>query len=216
MNRLIISIGMVLFLVFGLTACHKKANPQGPDTSSTANKTEATANNTTTPKPEAKPVASRPTTVAKPTPAIAQPSTTPAAGKAQGQDLSAKVAAMPKTTIEFTNGTEFDWGQINEGDVKEHTFTFKNTGNAPLQIDRAKGSCGCTVPDYPKTPIAPGATGEIHVKFNSKGKKGQQKKSVTIWANTTPENSMLYVKAAVTPAATPAGNGNTTPNTGGH
>ena len=60
-----------------------------------------------------------------------------------------------------------DFGTINEGDVVEHTFKFTNTGDAPLVITNAKGSCGSTVPSWPKDPIAPGATGEMLVKLSS-------------------------------------------------
>ena len=59
---------------------------------------------------------------------------------------------------------------------------FKNTGKTPLVISNAKGSCGCTVPEWPKEPVAPGATAELLVKFNSKGKPNQQQKTVTITA----------------------------------
>ena len=100
--------------------------------------------------------------------------------------------------------TEHDFGTINEGDVVEHKFSFTNTGKAPLVIVSAKGSCGCTVPEWPKEPIAPGATGEMLVKFNSNGKPNQQTKQVTITANTEAGKEMLKIKAMVTPKAKPA------------
>ncbi len=95
---------------------------------------------------------------------------------------------------------EHDFGQINEGDVVEHLFTFTNTGKTPLVITDAKGSCGCTVPTYPKnSPIAPGAKGEIMVKFNSTNKPNQQQKTVTITANTETGKERIKIKASVTP-----------------
>lgn len=94
-----------------------------------------------------------------------------------------------------------DFGTITEGDVVEHTFTFTNTGDAPLIIQSAKGSCGCTVPTWPKEPIPVGGTGEITAQFNSKGKPNIQNKTVTITANTWPKQSTLRIKAMVTPAA---------------
>ncbi len=100
--------------------------------------------------------------------------------------------------------TEHDFGTINEGDVVEHKFSFTNTGKAPLVIVSAKGSCGCTVPEWPKEPIAPGATGEMLVKFNSNGKPNQQTKQVTITANTEAGKELLKIKAMVTPKAKPA------------
>ncbi|WP_378185188.1 DUF1573 domain-containing protein [Aquimarina sp. W85] len=99
--------------------------------------------------------------------------------------------------------TEHDFGTINEGDVVEHTFSFTNTGKAPLVIVNAKGSCGCTVPSYPTEPIAPGATGEMLVKFNSSGKPNQQNKTVTITANTETGKEVIKIKALVTPKAQP-------------
>ncbi|MFL1896949.1 DUF1573 domain-containing protein [Aquimarina sp. 2-A2] len=98
---------------------------------------------------------------------------------------------------------EHDFGTINEGDVVEHTFSFTNTGKTPLVIVNAKGSCGCTVPSYPTEPIAPGATGEMLVKFNSSGKPNQQNKTVTITANTETGKEVIKIKALVTPKAQP-------------
>ena len=101
--------------------------------------------------------------------------------------------------FEFTNegGKVWDFGTIQQGDSPEFSFTFKNTGNEPMIISNAKGSCGCTVPQWPKEPIAPGATGEINVKFSSKGKKGSQNKTVTLTANTTPPNTKLRVTGQI-------------------
>lgn len=94
---------------------------------------------------------------------------------------------------------EFDFGTINEGDKVEHVFTFKNTGEADLVITDAKGSCGCTVPDYNKEPIKPGESSEMKVSFDSDGKPGQQQKTVTIMANTATGTELLTIKANVTP-----------------
>lgn len=84
--------------------------------------------------------------------------------------------------FEFTE-TEFNFGDINSGDVVEHTFKFKNTGAVPLVITNTQVTCGCTTPSYTKEPIAPGKMGEMQVKFNSTGKSGNQTKVVTIAAN---------------------------------
>lgn len=105
----------------------------------------------------------------------------------------------PKTTVNFENTTH-DFGNIKEGDVVNHVFKFKNTGDEPLIISSAKGSCGCTVPEWPKEPIPPGADSEIKVQFNSKGKKNKQTKTVTINANTDPNPTRLTIKAEVEPA----------------
>ncbi len=113
----------------------------------------------------------------------------------------------PTTVISFTE-TEFNFGKVKAGEKVEHEYTFKNTGKEPLVISNAKGSCGCTVPEWPKEPIAPGGTGKIRVNFDSKGKSGPQTKQVTITANTDPVQSIIYIKGEVIgdPAtAAPAG-----------
>ena len=93
-----------------------------------------------------------------------------------------------------------DFGTINEGDKVTTVFNFTNTGNKDLIIVDARGSCGCTVPQYPKnTAIAPGATGEITVSFDSSNKPGNQQKSVTLSANTASGREMLRIKSQVTP-----------------
>lgn len=101
-----------------------------------------------------------------------------------------------KTTIQFVE-TVHDFGNMKQGDVAETTFKFTNTGKEPLVIENAQGSCGCTVPEYPKEPVAPGASGEIKVKFNSAGKSNAQQKTVTLTANTEPIQTVLTIKAFV-------------------
>ncbi|MDH5475618.1 MAG: DUF1573 domain-containing protein [Cyclobacteriaceae bacterium] len=106
----------------------------------------------------------------------------------------------PLPVFQFTE-TDHDFGTINEGDVVEHTFEFTNNGEAPLIIQDAKGSCGCTVPTWSKEPIPVGGKGIITAKFNSKGKPNVQNKTVTVTANTWPKQTRLRIKAMVTPAA---------------
>ena len=91
-----------------------------------------------------------------------------------------------------------DFGTINEGERVETLFTFTNTGKSDLVISDARGSCGCTVPEYPKnTPIAPGATGQIRVSFDSSNKPNLQQKTVTISANTESGRETIRIKAMV-------------------
>ncbi len=106
------------------------------------------------------------------------------------------VSGMPK--FQFAEETH-DFGTIKEGEVVEHTFKFKNVGDAPLIIQNATASCGCTVPDPPKEPILPGKENEIKVKFDSQNKPGMQNKTITITANTEPSVTRLYIKSNVTP-----------------
>ncbi|MFM1876742.1 MAG: hypothetical protein RL266_2479 [Bacteroidota bacterium] len=90
-----------------------------------------------------------------------------------------------------------DFGTIVQGEKVAYSFKFKNTGEADLIITSAKGSCGCTVPEYPVEPIAPGEEGVIDVVFNSDGKSGQQNKKVTIVANTVPNTKVLAINGMV-------------------
>lgn len=120
---------------------------------------------------------------------------TPAARQATNQ-----APAGPTTTLAFDENS-FDFGTVTEGEKVSHVYKFKNTGNEPLVISNAKGSCGCTVPQWPKTPIAPGEDGEIRVEFNSKGKPGKQTKRVTVTANTNPPQTFLTITGNVDKAA---------------
>lgn len=109
-------------------------------------------------------------------------------------------SAGPATTIKFEE-TTFDFGEITDGEKVTHIYKFTNTGEHPYIISNAKGSCGCTVPEWPRTPIAPGETGEIKVTFNSrnKGREGgvNQSKRVTLTGNTDPSNTYLTIKGIV-------------------
>lgn len=104
----------------------------------------------------------------------------------------------PLPSMEFQT-VDHDFGTIDEGDVVEHTYSFKNTGEAPLIIQSAQGSCGCTVPDWSKDPIPVGGTGFVKAKFDSNGKPNAQNKTVTVTANTWPKQTVLRFKAMVMP-----------------
>jgi len=119
-----------------------------------------------------------------------------AAGNAAASATEAIAPDQPTTTVSWDK-EEHDFGNIDEGDKVSTVFTFTNTGSEPLIISSAKGSCGCTVPKWPKEPIAPGGTGSIDVEFNSKNKPGRQTKTVTIQANTDPNPIRLKIKAEV-------------------
>lgn len=104
----------------------------------------------------------------------------------------------PLPTFQFEK-TEHDFGTITEGDVVEYTYKFTNNGEAPLIIQSAQGSCGCTVPEWSKDPIPVGGTGYVKAKFDSNGKPNIQNKTVTVTANTWPKQTVLRFKAMVTP-----------------
>ena len=110
--------------------------------------------------------------------------------------------AAPKGgAIMELESTEVDYGTIEQHSDPLRIFNFVNTGTEPLVIKHAKGSCGCTVPKWPKEPIPPGEDGEIIVEFNSKNKKGKRNQKVTITANTNPPQSFIYLKGEVNPSA---------------
>jgi Protein of unknown function (DUF1573) len=106
------------------------------------------------------------------------------------------VVNEPKTTIKFDELVH-DFGSITTGDIVKHTFYFTNSGTNPLLITNATASCGCTVPIFPKTPVAPGARDSVIVQFNSANKLGLQNKTVNVYANTNPASTVLGITASV-------------------
>lgn len=104
--------------------------------------------------------------------------------------------SLPTTTIAFTE-TAHDFGIIKEGEVVEYDFKFTNTGTHPLVISDAKASCGCTIPEWTKDPVLPNAEGKLKIKYNSSGKDGKIHKTVSVFANTTPELSTLDINVEV-------------------
>ena len=92
---------------------------------------------------------------------------------------------------------EHNFGDITQGEVVSHNFVIKNSGKSDLIISSAKGSCGCTVPVWPKDPIKPGAEAEIKVTFNSKGRSGLQTKKVTVLTNAIPNTKVLTIRGNV-------------------
>ncbi len=112
---------------------------------------------------------------------------------ADGIDSS---AASAKPVLSFKD-TLHNFGAIHEGETVQHDFEFTNTGKTPLIITSATGSCGCTVPEYPHDPIAPGKSGIMKVTFNSAGKSGRMFKTVILHANTVRNAHMLYIESEV-------------------
>ncbi len=116
--------------------------------------------------------------------------------KAQEGDKTA-ATNVPVITFEKTN---HDFGTIHEKDVVKTTFTFKNTGNAPLLITRIKASCGCTIPsNWTKEPILPGEESQFTVQFNSRNKPNKQHKRITITCNTAAGREYVNIQANVIP-----------------
>jgi hypothetical protein len=91
------------------------------------------------------------------------------------------------TTLEWLDSTSQDLGKITEGSVVEISWKFKNTGDKPLIISDARGTCGCTIADKPNEPVPPGQEGLIKARFNSQGQGPEAHKTVTVDANTKPD-----------------------------
>ena len=123
-------------------------------------------------------------------------STTPPADSFDPMANNAPVDNTPKTTINFAE-YEHAFGNIKQDSENKHVFTFTNTGTEPLIIENATGSCGCTVPNYPKAPIPPGGTGEIEVEYKPGKQENAQTKTVTVIANTEPKETTLRITANV-------------------
>jgi uncharacterized cupredoxin-like copper-binding protein len=107
---------------------------------------------------------------------------------------------LPKLTFESAdeNGeVSHDFGTIKQKEVVTKVFKFTNTGKADLKITDIKVSCGCTTPSYTKEAVAPGATGEVTVQFDSEGKCGAQNKTVTVLANTEPRATVIKFAANI-------------------
>jgi hypothetical protein len=91
----------------------------------------------------------------------------------------------------------FDFGELPEGPKVETEFNFTNTGTEPLIISNAKGSCGCTVPSWPKTPIAPGETGVIKVVYNTARRPCKFTKTITLTSNAATPTKVIKIRGSV-------------------
>ena len=117
--------------------------------------------------------------------------------KSENSSSSSMTSSSESPVMSFDK-TLHDFGTIQEGETVETIFTFTNSGKSDLIIVDARGSCGCTVPEYPKnTPIPPGETGKIRVSFDSSNKPNMQQKTVTISANTDSGRETIRIKALV-------------------
>jgi len=119
-------------------------------------------------------------------------------GQAPASTAPAVAAPENKNAPDFKFEIEtYDFGTIKQGDKVTHDFDFVNSGKEPLIITEAHGSCGCTVPQWPKEPVGKGAKATIHVEFNSTGKMGMQDKTVTITSNAKSGQKVLHLKGNV-------------------
>lgn len=113
------------------------------------------------------------------------------AGNPSDSAVQAEKAKMMSDTANFTSiqwldSTFLSMGTVNEGAQVEVSFRFKNAGDKPLVIASVTAGCGCTIPETPQQPFAPGEEGVIKATFDSKGRVGENRKNITVDANTTP------------------------------
>lgn len=114
--------------------------------------------------------------------------------------LGFAVQAQEKTAkIEFKQQV-IDYGEISKGSDGVRVFEFTNTGDVPLVISNVRSSCGCTIPKKPKDPIAPGATGEIEVKYDT-NRVGPIRKTITVESNANTPTVAVKIKGKVLASA---------------
>lgn len=120
----------------------------------------------------------------------------------RAQDLAPAAKALEGAVITF-EATVIDFGNVVEGTEQVRTFKFTNTGTSPLIISSIKGQCGCTTiaDSWPKGPIAPGATGEFQVKYDTNSRVGQFDKKIIVTSNDATEPvKEVRIKGNVTAA----------------
>lgn len=110
--------------------------------------------------------------------------------------VNAQTEAQAEIVFE---GNEINFGTIKEGTLATHTFTFTNTGKAPLVLSNVQPSCGCTTPEWSKEPIMPGQKGTIKAAYNSYGRPGTFQKYITVKSNAATAEVVLTLKGTVTP-----------------
>lgn len=115
---------------------------------------------------------------------------------AMAQEAQVEQKAGPE--IAFAE-EKFEFGDIYQGDKVEHIFKFENVGTETLVITNVQTTCGCTVPAWPRDPIAPGQESEIKVVFNSAGKIGRVTKVITIVSNAVNPNSKVTIVTNILP-----------------
>ena len=133
------------------------------------------------------------------------------AGWAVAQVSVEPAAAQESGPVMALETSELDYGKIEQGSDPYRVFKFTNTGNAPLVIENAKGSCGCTVPTYPKEPIGPGESAEIKVRYDT-NRIGKFTKTITLTTNETVKTRTVRITGEVSakpkdPEGVPASTG---------
>lgn len=128
---------------------------------------------------------------------------------AVAQEVTPANPNAPEITFE---SDVVDYGTIEHNADGNREFKFKNTGKEPLIITNAVGSCGCTVPTWPKEPIKPGGTGVLKVKYAT-DRVGTFEKTITVSSNAKTSSKILKIKGTVKADPNAASGAGTT---GGH
>ena len=116
----------------------------------------------------------------------------------KNEPLTQQIEIKDPTTVQIIDSS-YDFGKVEEGEVVEYNYRFKNTGTKPLIVTNVTASCGCTIPEKPEQPIKAGETGVIKVKFNSDHRAGNTHKTVTVSSNAEPAFPELLLIGEVTP-----------------
>ena len=115
---------------------------------------------------------------------------------ADGGVLAVPINLKDSTSVQIIDSV-YNFGKVAEGEKVTYNFKFKNNGTKPLVITNTRASCGCTVPEKPEKPIAPGETSFIKVVFNSQGKVGVNEKTITVSSNASPAFPTLLLKGEI-------------------
>ncbi|HZH55428.1 MAG TPA: DUF1573 domain-containing protein [Sphingobacteriaceae bacterium] len=116
-------------------------------------------------------------------------------GNESGIESTAGVSGQANLAV---GADTYDFGVVTEGEVVEHTFVFTNSGDQPLILNQVSASCGCTTPEFSRTPISPGAEGNVKVVFDSNGQVGKQHKIITVANNGATPVVLLHLRGEVT------------------
>ncbi|TGE18308.1 DUF1573 domain-containing protein [Hymenobacter elongatus] len=108
----------------------------------------------------------------------------------------AQLGARAQGTMTFEKDLH-DFGSVAEGTMATYEFKFKNTGTQPIIIANVQASCGCTTPDWTKTPVLPGKSGIIKAMYSSAGRPGVFNKTVTVTSNASTPSTVLTIKGSV-------------------
>ena len=107
------------------------------------------------------------------------------------------LAAMSQAVITFEKDTH-DFGKIEKDGLANYDFVFTNTGDSTLVISGVRASCGCTTPTWTRTPVQPGESGTITVKYTTTSRVGTFNKSVTVTSNSNPgESKRLNIRGEI-------------------